>query len=153
MIHIVLYQPEIPPNTGNIMRLCHNTGAQLHLIRPMGFDLDHQQVKRAGLDYIDWQKVKIHDDFSKYQQDCPTHRLIALTTKGQQSVFDQRFAAGDALLFGPESRGLPADIRHALPIDQQCYLPMQPGSRSLNLSNAVAISLYEAWRQLDFCTL
>jgi tRNA (cytidine/uridine-2'-O-)-methyltransferase len=150
MFHIVLYQPEIPPNTGNIIRLCANTGTHLHLIRPLGFRLDEKRLRRAGLDYHEWAKVREHAGLSQFVDSVRPTRLLACTTKGRQCYSDTRFGAGDALLFGPESRGLPATILDSLPAEQRLRIPMQAGSRSLNLSNSVAIMLYEAWRQCDF---
>ncbi|WP_207060833.1 tRNA (uridine(34)/cytosine(34)/5-carboxymethylaminomethyluridine(34)-2'-O)-methyltransferase TrmL [Motiliproteus sp. SC1-56] len=150
MLHIVLYQPEIPPNTGNIIRLCANTGFQLHLIEPLGFELDEKRVRRAGLDYHELAQVSRHDSLEHFVAEVQPRRLYALTTKAQRSYSDARFEAGDALLFGPETRGLPAAVRDALPGEQRLRLPMCPGSRSMNLSNAVAVMVYEAWRQLGF---
>jgi tRNA (cytidine/uridine-2'-O-)-methyltransferase len=150
MFHVVLYQPEIPPNTGNIIRLCANTGTHLHLIRPLGFRLDEKRLRRAGLDYREWADVREHAGLSQFVDSIRPTRLLACTTKGRQCYSDTRFTRGDALLFGPESRGLPADILAGLPDEQRLRIPMQANSRSLNLSNSVAIMLYEAWRQHDF---
>jgi tRNA (cytidine/uridine-2'-O-)-methyltransferase len=150
MLHIVLYQPEIPPNTGNIIRLCANTGFHLHLIEPLGFDMDDKKLRRAGLDYSEWAAVKIHPSLQQFIDDIKPNGLFACTTKGSQLYSKVRFAAGDALLFGPETRGLPAEILDTLAPQQRLRLPMQAQSRSLNLSNSVAIFVYEAWRQLDF---
>ncbi len=149
MIHIILFEPEIPPNTGNIIRLCANTGFQLHLIEPLGFDLDDKKLRRAGLDYHEFANLRRYPDFATF---CAQFegRLFALSTKGTKCYSDVEFQPGDGLMFGPETRGLPADIRESLPQDQVLRLPMQPDSRSLNLSNTVAIMAYEAWRQLDF---
>ena len=152
MFHIVLYQPEIPPNTGNIIRLCANTGTHLHLIHPLGFRLDEKRLRRAGLDYHEWADVREYPSLSRFIETVRPRRLLACTTKGRQRYSDIRFMAGDALLFGPESRGLPAEILTSLPAEQRLRIPMQTDSRSLNLSNSVAIMLYEAWRQLDFAT-
>ncbi|MDD1616131.1 MAG: tRNA (cytidine/uridine-2'-O-)-methyltransferase [Methylococcaceae bacterium NSP1-2] len=150
MLHIVLYEPEIPANTGNIIRLCANTGAQLHLIKPLGFQLDDKKLRRAGLDYHEWVAVKEHDSYPAFLNDVKPQRIFALTTKGRRIVSDVNFQAGDALLFGPETRGLPAAVLAELGEAHCLYLPMTPTSRSLNLSNTVSIVLYEAWRQLDF---
>ena len=150
MFHVILYQPEIPPNTGNIIRLCANTGAQLHLIRPLGFKLDDKQLRRAGLDYHEYANVCVHDDLAACLQTLPGTRLFAFTTKGTQAYHEVRYQNGNALLFGPESRGLPADILASLPAEQRLRLPMLPNNRSLNLSNTVAVAVFEAWRQCGF---
>jgi tRNA (cytidine/uridine-2'-O-)-methyltransferase len=150
MLHIVLYEPEIPANTGNIIRLCANTGAQLHLIKPLGFELDDKKLRRAGLDYHEWVAVQEHDSLAAFLNDSKPQRVFALTTKGKRIVSDVRFQAGDALLFGPETRGLPATVLADIGEDHCLYLPMTATSRSLNLSNTVSIVLYEAWRQLGF---
>jgi tRNA (cytidine/uridine-2'-O-)-methyltransferase len=178
MFQIILYQPEIPPNTGNIIRLCANTGAQLHLIRPLGFNLDDKQLRRAGLDYHEYANVRVYDDLAACLQTLPgadkarlphpnpppagegtnvslrelvvSRRLFAFTTKGAQAYHEVRYQEGDALLFGPESRGLPADILASLPAEQRLRLPMLPNNRSLNLSNTVAVAVFEAWRQCGF---
>lgn len=150
MFHVILFQPEIPPNTGNIIRLCANTGSQLHLIRPLGFDLDDKQLKRAGLDYHEYATLKVHDDLAACLSTLPDTRVFAFTTKGSQPYHAVGFRPGDALLFGPESRGLPEEVRAALPSEQRLRLPMLPDNRSLNLSNTVAIAVYEAWRQCGF---
>lgn len=150
MFDVVLYQPEIPPNTGNIMRLCANAGAGLHLIEPLGFVLEDRRLRRAGLDYRDWARVEVHADLQAYLQSLRPGRLLACTTRGNLSFAEARFQAGDALLFGPETRGLPQEILDPLPPEHRLFIPMRPGNRSLNLSNAVAIVLYEAWRQLGF---
>jgi len=150
MLQIALYEPEIPPNTGNIMRLAANAGATLHLIEPLGFDLSEKKLRRAGLDYVDWQRVQVHRNFAAFQQAVPGRRLFALTTRGRQSPDRVAFEDGDVLLFGPETRGLPQSLLDTLPRQHCLRLPMVPGSRSLNLSNAVAITLYEAWRQLGY---
>ena len=148
--HVILYEPEIPPNTGNIIRLCANTGAQLHLIRPLGFDLDDKQLRRAGLDYHEYAEMKVHDNLAACLQTLPGVRLFAFTTKASRHYHEAKFAAGDALLFGPESRGLPADVLASLPAGQRLRLPMLPQNRSLNLSNSVAVAVYEVWRQQEF---
>ena len=150
MLHIVLYEPEIPANTGNIIRLCANTGAQLHLIKPLGFDLDDKKLRRAGLDYHEWVAVRVHDSLAAFLSEIKPPRVFALTTKGKRIVSDVSFQAEDALLFGPETRGLPADVLTELGEPHCLYLPMTETSRSLNLSNTVSIVLYEAWRQLGF---
>ena len=150
MFNIILYQPEIPPNTGNIIRLCANTGSQLHLIGPLGFELDDRQLRRAGLDYHEYANVRVHGGLAACLQTLPDARLLAYTTKGARAYHDVRYQTGDALLFGPESRGLPADILESLPTEQRLRLPMLPHSRSLNLSNTVAIAVFEAWRQCGF---
>ncbi|BFM12072.1 tRNA (uridine(34)/cytosine(34)/5-carboxymethylaminomethyluridine (34)-2'-O)-methyltransferase TrmL [Simiduia litorea] len=150
MINIVLYEPEIPPNTGNIIRLCANMGANLHLIEPLGFEFDDKKLRRAGLDYSEWAKVTHHKDWQAFADVANHDRLFALSTKGQRSHCEAQFQVGDWLVFGPESRGLPADIRESLVPEQVLRIPMVANSRSLNLSNAVAIMAYEAWRQLGF---
>ncbi len=150
MLHVALYQPEIPPNTGNIIRLAANTGAGLHLIEPLGFSLDEKRLRRAGLDYSEWARVTVHPDFEAFLAAMSGARLFALTTKGHTTPSDTRFEDGDVLLFGPETRGLPAEILDRLAPEQRLRLPMVADSRSLNLSNAVAITLYEAWRQLGY---
>lgn len=150
MLHIVLYEPEIPANTGNIIRLCANTGAKLHLIKPLGFDLDDKKLRRAGLDYHEWVAVSVHESLAAFFSEVQPLRTFALTTKGRRMVSDVSFQDGDALLFGPETRGLPATVLDDLGAAQCLYLPMTETSRSLNLSNTVAIVLYEAWRQLGF---
>lgn len=150
MFHIVLYEPEIPANTGNIIRLCANAGTQLHLIEPLGFELDDKKLRRAGLDYHEWVAVKVHTSFNAFLETVKPERIFALTTKGKQMVSEVAFQAQDAFLFGPETRGLPETILTDLGVNRCLYLPMQAESRSLNLSNTVAIVLYEAWRQLSF---
>ncbi|AEF99223.1 tRNA (uridine(34)/cytosine(34)/5-carboxymethylaminomethyluridine(34)-2'-O)-methyltransferase TrmL [Methylomonas methanica] len=150
MLDIVLFEPEIPANTGNIIRLCANTGAQLHLIQPLGFELDDKRLRRAGLDYHEWVSVKQYAALNDYIERNRPNRVFALTTKGSRSYGDIKFQNGDALLFGPESRGLPADFLAQHPDALKVYLPMRQESRSLNLSNTVSIVLYEAWKQLGF---
>ena len=150
MFHIVLYEPEIPANTGNIIRLCANSGARLHLIKPLGFELEDKKLRRAGLDYHEWVAVKEHFSLSAFADSVKPERIFALTTKGKQIVSDVSFDAQDAFLFGPETRGLPENILAELGSERCLYLPMRAESRSLNLSNTVAIVLYEAWRQLSF---
>ena len=150
MLDIVLYQPEIPPNTGNIIRLCGNTGFSLHLIEPLGFDLDEKKVRRAGLDYHELANVERHENLEAYVESRKPARIFACTTKGKAFLADVQYQAGDALLFGPETRGLPDDIIQSLPPEQRLRIPMLPDSRSMNLSNAVSVFVYEAWRQLGF---
>lgn len=147
MFHIVLFEPEIPPNTGNIIRLCANTGCQLHLIEPLGFNMEEKALRRAGLDYHEFANVKRWADYPTFLKEEAPKKLYALSTKGTHGYSDVAFQPGDYLMFGPETRGLPADVREALPKDQVLRLPMLPDSRSLNLSNTVAIMVYEAWRQ------
>jgi tRNA (cytidine/uridine-2'-O-)-methyltransferase len=150
MFHVILFQPEIPPNTGNIIRLCANTGCQLHLIKPLGFTLEDKQLLRAGLDYHEFATLKTHDDLSACLSAFDPGRVFALTTKGSQAFHQLRYQAGDAFLFGPESRGLPAAVLESFPATQRVRLPMLPDNRSLNLSNTVAVSVFEAWRQCGF---
>jgi tRNA (cytidine/uridine-2'-O-)-methyltransferase len=150
MLHVILFRPEIPPNTGNVIRLCANTGAALHLIRPLGFELDDARLRRAGLDYHEYASLKVHDDLDGCLAAIGPTRVFAFSTRGQVAHVDARFEAGDALLFGCETAGLPAEVLEAIPAAQRLRLPMRPNSRSLNLSNTVAIAVYEAWRQLDF---
>lgn len=150
MFNVVLFEPEIPPNTGNIIRLCANTGTHLHLIRPLGFEWSDRRLKRAGLDYHEWARVSIHDNLTVYLSGRPLERVFALTTKGENDHHAISYLPGDTLMFGPESRGLPDDVLSIVPPAQQLRIPMQPASRSLNLSNAVAIAVYEAWRQHHF---
>jgi tRNA (cytidine/uridine-2'-O-)-methyltransferase len=150
MLHVVLYQPEIPGNTGNIIRLCANTGVALHLIRPLGFDLDDSKLKRAGLDYHEWASLRVYDDLEQCLQALAPGRVFAFTTKGSRPAHEVSFQAGDAFLFGPETRGLPPEVLAGFDAEARLRLPMRPESRSLNLSNAVAITVYEAWRQLGF---
>ncbi|MDG1581155.1 tRNA (uridine(34)/cytosine(34)/5-carboxymethylaminomethyluridine(34)-2'-O)-methyltransferase TrmL [Pseudomonas sp. GOM6] len=150
MFHVVLFQPEIPPNTGNIIRLCANTGCQLHLIEPLGFELDDKRLRRAGLDYHEYATLQRHATLDDCLQSVKPTRLLAFTTKATHSYAQMHYQAGDMLLFGPESRGLPVDVRESVPDAQRLRMPMRPESRSLNLSNAVAVVVYEAWRQLDF---
>lgn len=147
---LILYQPEIPPNTGNIIRLCANTGTKLHLVRPLGFELDEPRLKRAGLDYREFAEIETHDSLDDCLSRIAPRKLYALSTRGVTEHAAPEFQAGDAFLFGPETRGLPADILGSLPAEQRLRIPMREDSRSLNLSNAAAIVIYEAWRQLDF---
>ncbi|MGA8146425.1 MAG: tRNA (cytidine(34)-2'-O)-methyltransferase [Gallionellaceae bacterium] len=150
MFNVILFQPEIPPNTGNIIRLCANSGTRLHLVRPLGFELDDKQLRRAGLDYHEYANVRVHDTLNDCLLTLPGTRLFAFSTKARQSYCGVRYQAGDGLLFGPESRGLPIDVLESVPADRRLRLPMLAGSRSLNLSNTVAIAVFEAWRQCGF---
>ncbi len=152
MFHVVLFQPEIPPNTGNIIRLCANTGCQLHLVEPLGFELDDKRLRRAGLDYHEYATVTRHASLESCLATLAGGRILALTTKANNSYAEMDYQAGDVLLFGPESRGLPTEVLASLPPEQLLRLPMRPGCRSLNLSNAVAVTVYEAWRQHGFAT-
>lgn len=149
MFHVVLFEPEIPPNTGNIIRLCSNTGMQLHLVHPLGFELDDSRLKRAGLDYREYQHVKQHENLQAFIDSVKPARIFGLSTKGKRNFFDVTYQAGDAFLFGPETRGLPDEVRSQLG-DNVVRLPMAPDNRSLNLSNTAAIVVYEAWRQQGF---
>ena len=150
MLDVVLYEPEIPPNTGNIIRLCANTGYSLHLIEPLGFDWDEKKVRRAGLDYHEFADTQRYPNFSAYLEKRQPKRVFACTTKGTVFHNQVKYEAGDALLFGPETRGLPMDIIESLPAQCTVRIPMTANSRSMNLSNAVAVFVYESWRQLDF---
>ena len=149
-LHIILYQPEIPPNTGNIIRLCANSGAKLHLIGPLGFQLDHSRLKRAGLDYAEFVGVKQYVNWQQFKTEYPDMQIWAFSTRGSKRYDQAAFQDGDGLLFGPETRGLPGSILDQLGSDYCLRLPMVESSRSLNLSNIVAVGLYEAWRQLSF---
>lgn len=150
MIHVALYEPEIPPNAGNIIRLCANTGATLHLIEPLGFELEDKKLRRAGLDYHEWARVLRHATLDELLGTQQFARTLAITTKGTVAYTDVTFSPDDLLLFGPESRGLPAELLAQLPVEQRIRIPMRENSRSLNLSNAVSIVVYEAWRQQGF---
>lgn len=154
MFHIILYQPEIPPNTGNVIRLCANVGARLHLVRPLGFELSAAQLRRAGMDYAEIADVRIHDNLLSCLADLgsqqPAARLFALSTRGSVRHDQPDYRAGDAFLFGPESRGLPASVLAEIAPERRIRLPMQPACRSVNLSNTVAVVAFEVWRQLDF---
>jgi tRNA (cytidine/uridine-2'-O-)-methyltransferase len=150
MFSVLLFEPEIPPNTGNIIRLCANMGASLHLIKPLGFDLDDKKLRRAGLDYREWALIRIHDSLADGLAAIQPERVFALTTKAERCYAEQQFRAGDAFLFGPETRGLPVGVRESLPAENRLTVPMVAESRSLNLSNTVALVLYEAWRQCGF---
>ena len=150
MFDLLLYQPEIPPNTGNAIRLCANTGARLHLIAPLGFDLEDRNLRRAGLDYHEYATLQVHDSLEAALTAIAPPRLFALSTRNSVRYDQPRYAEGDAFLFGPETRGLPDAVLATIPDGQRLRLPMRPGNRSLNLSNAVAVVAFEAWRQLDF---
>ncbi|GGY98444.1 MULTISPECIES: tRNA (uridine(34)/cytosine(34)/5-carboxymethylaminomethyluridine(34)-2'-O)-methyltransferase TrmL [Shewanella] len=150
MFHIALYEPEIAPNTGNIIRLCANNGSQLHLIEPLGFDLEEKKLRRAGLDYRDLTSVQRYANFEAFLRAMTGKRIFACTTKGSRPHSEAHYQPGDVLLFGPETRGLPLSIIESLPTEQRIRIPMVSSSRSLNLSNAVAIISYEAWRQQDY---
>ena len=149
-LDVLLYQPEIPPNTGNAIRLCANTGARLHLIEPLGFDLQDKQLRRAGLDYHEYATLQVHATLEAALAAIAPRRLFALSTRGSQRYDQPRYAPGDALLFGPETRGLPAKVLQSLPPGHCLRLPMRPHNRSLNLSNSVAVVVFEAWRQSGF---
>jgi tRNA (cytidine/uridine-2'-O-)-methyltransferase len=150
MFHVILYQPEIPPNTGNIIRLCANTGSQLHLIPPLGFTLEDKQLIRAGLDYHEFATLRAHDTLDDCLAAFDPARVFAFTTKGSQPFHQTAYRPGDAFLFGPESRGLPAEVLEKFGATQRLRLPMLPENRSLNLSNAVAVTVFEAWRQCGY---
>jgi tRNA (cytidine/uridine-2'-O-)-methyltransferase len=150
MFKIVLFEPEIPPNTGNIIRLCANTGSELHLVQPLGFELSESAVRRAGLDYDEMASVQVHASFAECLEGLGGSRVFSIETSGTRAYADARFDAGDALLFGPETRGLPKEVLARVPAGQQLHIPMRPNNRSLNLSNAVALVVYEAWRQCRF---
>ena len=150
MLNIVLYEPEIPPNTGNIMRLCANTGCTLHLVKPLGFELNDKQLRRAGLDYRDYADVREWDNLDTLLNDFNRERVFAITTKGSINHTQVEFEAGDILMFGPETRGLPREVLGLMASNRRLRIPMMHNSRSLNLSNAVSIVVYEAWRQLEF---
>ncbi|MCL1047151.1 tRNA (uridine(34)/cytosine(34)/5-carboxymethylaminomethyluridine(34)-2'-O)-methyltransferase TrmL [Shewanella sp. 1_MG-2023] len=150
MFNIALYEPEIAPNTGNIIRLCANNGAKLHLIEPLGFDLEEKKLRRAGLDYSDLTNITRHKNFEAFLEAMAGKRIMACTTKGSRPHSELAFAKDDVLLFGPETRGLPMEIIESIPTSQRLRIPMAASNRSLNLSNSVAIISYEAWRQLDY---
>ena len=155
MFDVVLFQPEIPPNTGNVIRLCANTGARLHLVRPLGFELEDRQLRRAGLDYHEYATLRVHDDLPaalaliEAANRTPA-RVFALSTRGRTRFDTVEYRAGDVFVFGPETRGLPGEVLDALPEGQRLRLPMRPDNRSLNLSNAVAVVVFEAWRQRGY---
>ena len=150
MLDVILYQPEIPPNTGNIIRLCANTGSRLHLVRPLGFILEDKQLLRAGLDYHEFASIMVHASWGECVAHLQGRRLFAASTRGKQRYDLAAYTSGDAFLFGAESRGLPAEILESFPESHRVRIPMVPGSRSLNLSNTVAVMVYEAWRQMGF---
>ena len=150
MIDVILYEPEIPQNTGNIIRICANTGARLHLVEPLGFVWDDARVKRAGLDYHEFAEVRRHADYAACLAHLGQPRVFAFSSKAETRFDTPHYAAGDALLFGPETRGLPAEVLAGLPDAHKLRLPMRPGQRSLNLSNAVAVAVFEFWRQLGY---
>lgn len=150
MFSVILYEPEIPPNTGNIIRLCANTGASLHLIEPLGFELDEKRLRRAGLDYREFVSVQTHASLDACIETLEQPRVFALSTRNSTRYDQAEFREGDALLFGPETRGLPLEVLDGLPLEQRLRLPMQEGNRSMNLSNAAAVVVFEAWRQLGF---
>lgn len=150
MLDVVLFQPQIPPNTGNIIRLCANSGFRLHLIEPLGFDFEDKKLRRAGLDYHEFTSVKRHPSFDDFIQNEKPQRVLAITTKTTNYYGDVNFQQGDYLLFGSETNGLPEDIRTQIPEENKIRIPMLKDSRSMNLSNAAAVIVYEAWRQLDF---
>lgn len=150
MFDVILYQPEIPPNTGNIIRLCANTGVRLHLIKPLGFSLDDKQLTRAGLDYHEFATIRVYDSWTDCAEHFADRRLFAVSTKGTQRYDSIAYAKNDVFLFGPESRGLPIELLEEISDQRRIRLPMMPGSRSLNLSNTVAVLVYEAWRQIGF---
>jgi tRNA (cytidine/uridine-2'-O-)-methyltransferase len=150
MFHIVLVQPEIPPNTGNIIRLAANTGARLHLVEPLGFTMDDRQLRRAGLDYHEYAHVQVHKNFEALKQALTGRRLFALSTRGTRNYASVEFRVGDGFVFGAETRGLPQELLQEFPADLQLRLPMLAGNRSVNLSNAAAVVVFEAWRQIGF---
>lgn len=150
MFHVILYQPEIPPNTGNIIRLCANTGCDLHLIEPLGFEPTDKQLKRAGLDYHDWINANRYPNLQKFLETCRLNRLFTLSTHNATLYTSPKYQPGDGFMFGPETRGLGPEIRSSVPKPQQITLPMMPNNRSLNLANTVGIVVYEAWRQNQF---
>ena len=150
MLHVVLFQPEIPPNTGNVIRLCANTGCTLHLVRPLGFDIQGKAVRRAGLDYDELARVHVHSSLDECLSELPGARVFCVETGGTRRYCDVAFESGDVLIFGPETRGLPPAVLDRIPADRQLHIPMRPGNRSINLSNSVAIVVFEAWRQLGF---
>ena len=150
MFHVILFEPEIPPNTGNIIRLCANTGTALHLIEPLGFELDEPRLRRAGLDYHEWAQVTRWRDLSAYFEGAAPRRTLAFSSKAARSYETIAYQPGDALLFGPETRGLPQEVLQQIDEQHRLRVPMRPNNRSLNLSNAVAVVCFEAWRQHDF---
>jgi tRNA (cytidine/uridine-2'-O-)-methyltransferase len=150
MFHVVLFQPEIPPNTGNVIRSCANSGCTLHLVRPLGFDMEGKAVRRAGLDYEELARVVVHASLDACLRELAGARVFCVETGGARIYSEAVFQPGDVLMFGPETRGLPAAVLERIPVDRQLYIPMRPGNRSINLSNTVALVVYEAWRQCSF---
>ena len=150
MFHVILYQPEIPPNTGNVIRMCANAGANLHLIKPLAFDIGEKAVRRAGMDYAELAAVRVWESFEECLAAIKAPRWFAISTRGLARYDEPQFESGDAFVFGPETRGLPHEILESCPREQRLRIPMRPGNRSLNLSNAVAVVVYEAWRQAGF---
>jgi len=150
MFNLVFFEPEIPPNTGNATRLCSNTGSRLHLIKPLGFSLGDKQLRRAGLDYLEYSEIRTHDSWQAFLETCTPERIFAFSTKAESTHSEAEYKPDDYFLFGPETRGLPDEIRNAQEIDRVLKIPMMPGSRSLNLANAAAVVIYEAWRQNEF---
>jgi tRNA (cytidine/uridine-2'-O-)-methyltransferase len=150
MFHVVLFQPQIPPNTGNVIRLCANTGSTLHLVRPLGFDIQDKAVRRAGLDYDELAQVRVHASLDACLGELAAARVFCVETGGPRIYSAAAFEPGDVLMFGPETRGLPASVLERIPVDRQLSIPMRPGNRSINLSNTVALVVYEAWRQQGF---
>ena len=150
MFHVILYQPEIPPNTGNVIRMCANTGARLHLIAPLGFDIDEKAVRRAGMDYAELADVQVWQSLAHCLEALGKPRWFAVSTRGVSQYDSVQFAAGDTFVFGPETRGLPQSVLEECPPQRRLRIPMRPGNRSLNLANAAAVVVYEAWRQLRF---
>ncbi len=150
MYHIILYQPEIPPNTGNVIRLAANTGAKLHLVEPLGFSMEDRLLRRAGLDYHEIASLQVHPDWQRCVEALAGARLFACSTRGGVRHTEPVYASGDAFVFGQETRGLPGSLLESVPAEQRLRIPMRPGNRSLNLSNAVAVVIYEAWRQRGF---
>ena len=150
MLDIVLVHPEIPPNAGNVIRLAANTGARLHLVEPLGFSMDDRQLRRAGLDYHEYASVRVHKDWRACARSFDSNRLFAVTTRGEQSIYEKQYREDDVFVFGSETAGLPGKILADFPHDRRLRIPMRPGNRSLNLSNAVAVTVFEAWRQLGF---
>jgi tRNA (cytidine/uridine-2'-O-)-methyltransferase len=153
MFHVVLFQPEIPPNTGNVIRLCANTGCTLHLVRPLGFDMQGKAVRRAGLDYDELARVRVHAGLDACLSELAAARVFCVETGGTRNYSEAAFEPGDAFVFGPETRGLPAAVLDRVAVDRRLYIPMQPGNRSINLANSVALVVYEAWRQRGFATV
>jgi tRNA (cytidine/uridine-2'-O-)-methyltransferase len=150
MFHVVLFQPEIPPNTGNVIRLCANSGCVLHLVKPLGFELERRAVRRAGLDYDELAEIRVHANLEACLGELGGARVFAVETGGTRAYSEAAFVAGDVLMFGPETRGLPAAVLERVPREQQLFIPMRAGNRSINLSNTVALVVYEAWRQCGF---